>query len=55
MVVLLSFGHPAMPLARGQNLLPLPLQLRNELLEVLPLGQGIEIGVFLHVHRDLEK
>jgi hypothetical protein len=33
----------------GHSLLPLPLQCREELLEVFPLAQGIEIGVVLHV------
>src|SRR5262245_56968795 len=43
------FGKPAVGPRRGSHrLLPLPLQLRDELLEILPLAQGIEIGVFLH-------
>ena len=33
----------------GCSLLPLPLQFRDELLEVFPLAQGIEIGVFLQL------
>src|SRR5262249_1433150 len=37
----------------GLRLLPLPLQFRDELLEVFPLAQGIEVGVFLHVRHVL--
>ena len=46
-------GH-SNPRLGGHRLVPLRLQLRDELLEVLPLAQGSKIGVFPHVHHVFE-
>jgi hypothetical protein len=38
----------------GHSLFALSLQYREDLLEVLPLPQGIKIGVFVHMRYVLE-